>query len=234
VIWFHTPHLPVIAGQKYKNLYNQYDENIQHFYGCITAMDEQIGRLVDELKILNEWDNTIIFFTSDNGPEGKSRIGRKQGSTRGLKGRKRSLLEGGIRVPGIMTWPGKFKAPAVINSPVSTSDYYPTVLDILDIKMPKQPQIDGVSFLPILIKDQDVRSSSIGFQSGGQQALISGQYKIYSSDKGQTFALYDIVSDPGESKDLSLDFPEIKDTLINQLNNWIESCKQSNEGHDYQ
>jgi arylsulfatase A-like enzyme len=84
VIWFHTPHLPVITGHDYRDLYLGYDEDIQHFYGCITAMDEQIGRLVRELKKLGEWENTIIFFTSDNGPEGKTRSGRMQGSTRGL------------------------------------------------------------------------------------------------------------------------------------------------------
>jgi len=234
VIWFHTPHLPVIAGQKYKDLYSQYDKDIQHFYGCITAMDEQIGRLVKEMKDLGILDNTIIFFTSDNGPEGISRMGRKQGSAKRLRGRKRSLYEGGIRVPGLMIWPEKFQEPLVINSPVSTSDYYPTILDILNIQIPGQPLLDGISLLPLLNGDRMVRSFPIGFQSGAQMAMIDNKYKLYSSDNGESFALYDIDNDPEESKDVSLDFPEIKDTLINQLNIWINSCKQSNEGYDYQ
>ena len=233
VIWFHTPHLPVIAGQEYKDLYSPYDDGIRHFYGCITAMDEQIGRLVSELKNLGEWDNTILFFTSDNGPEGKTRSGRKQGSIKGLKGRKRSLHEGGIRVPGIMVWPARIKVPKVIHSPISTSDYYPTILDILDIKMPDQPQLDGISFLPNILGLRSARPYPIGFQFKSQLAMIDNHYKIYSSDNGQSFQLFDIIDDPAESVDVSLEFPEIKDTLMNELNKWIISCKQSDQGNDY-
>jgi arylsulfatase A-like enzyme len=233
VIWFHAPHLPVIADRDYRKMYGQYSEDIQHYYGCITAMDEQIGRLLDELARLGKNSNTIIFFTSDNGPEGHFRQGRKQGSTNGLKGRKRSLYEGGIRVPGIMTWPGKIKKPVVIHSPVSTSDFYPTILDILDITTSGQPKLDGISLIPLILGDRNKRPAPIGFQHHSQVAMIDNQFKIYSSDRGESYQLFDIVHDPSESTDLSLEFPEIKDTLINKLEIWIKSCKNSNEGHDY-
>ena len=78
-------------------------------------------------------DNTIISFTSDNGPEGKEPIKRTQGQTYGLDGRKRSLKEGGIRVPGIMVWPEKIPAGTVINTPVFTSDYFPTIASLLQV-----------------------------------------------------------------------------------------------------
>ena len=233
VIWFHTPHLPVIAGKKYRDMYSQYNKDIQHFYGCITAMDDQIGRLIRELEDLGILDNTIIFFTSDNGPEGRLRRDRTQGSTRGLKGRKRSLNEGGIRVPGLMFWPERIPSAAEVDIPVSTSDYYPTIMDLLKIDMPGQPILDGVSLLPLIDGRQSSRNKPIGFQSRNQRAFIDDRYKIYSSDRGESFEVYDIINDPGESRDLSLEFPEIKDTLIHQMNDWIQSCKQSNEGHDY-
>jgi arylsulfatase A-like enzyme len=232
VIWFHAPHLPVIAGKKYRDMYRQYSSDIQHFYGCITAMDDQIGRLIRELEDLGILDNTIIFFTSDNGPEGRLKRDRTQGSTRGLRGRKRSLHEGGIRVPGLLFWPERIRNAAEVDIPVSTSDYYPTILDLLKINMPGQLEIDGISLLPVIDRRQSVRHIPIGFQSGNQRALIADRYKIYSSNGGESFELYDIINDPGESRDLSLELPEIKDTLINQLNNWIKSCKQSNEGHE--
>jgi arylsulfatase A-like enzyme len=231
VIWFHTPHLPVLTGRKYLDMYRQYDDNVQHFYGCITAMDEQIGRLVRDLEDLEALDNTIIFFTSDNGPEGRLRKDRTQGSTKGLRGRKRSLYEGGIRVPGLLYWPEKIRKAAEVNVPVSTSDYYPTILDILKIDIPGQPILDGISLLPMIEGKPYSRNKPIGFQSRNQQAFIDDRYKIYSSDRGESFELYDIINDPEETSDLSLQFPEIKDTLINQLNIWIESCKQSNKGH---
>ena len=232
VIWFHTPHLPVIAGKKYRDMYKEYDMDLQHFYGCITAMDDQIGRLVGELEDLEILDNTIIFFTSDNGPEGRQMKGRTQGSTRGLKGRKRSLYEGGIRVPGLLFWPERIRNSRVIDMPVSTSDYYPTIMDLLKIDMPDQPELDGISLVPLIEERQSFRNKPIGFQSKNQQAYIDDRYKIYSSDKGVSFEMFDIINDPEESQDLSLEFPEIKDTLINELNVWIKSCKQSNESHE--
>jgi arylsulfatase A-like enzyme len=73
VIWFHTPHLPVLTGEEYRKLYAGQSIDVQHYYGAISAMDEQIGRLNDKLKELNATENTLIFFTSDNGPEGKER-----------------------------------------------------------------------------------------------------------------------------------------------------------------
>ena len=78
--------------------------------------------------------------------------------------------------------------------------------------------LDGISLLPLLKGDRMFRFFPIGFQSGAQMAMIDNKYKLYSSDNGESFALYDIDNDPEESKDVSLDFPEIKDTLINQLN----------------
>ena len=115
VVWFHTPHLPVIAGERYKEQYKDLSEDQQHFYGALTAMDEQVGRLRKTLRELGVADHTVLFFTSDNGPEGTAVTGRTQGITKGLRGRKRSLYEGGIRVPGIMEWPGKVASGSIWN-----------------------------------------------------------------------------------------------------------------------
>jgi arylsulfatase A-like enzyme len=133
-----------------------------------------------------------------------------------------------------MFWAGGIRNAIEVEIPVSTIDYYPTIVDLLNIKMPDQPVLDGISLLALIDGRQTARNKPIGFQSGRQQAFIADRYKIYSSDRGESFELYDILNNPEESRDLSLEFPEIKDTLIHQLNVWIKSCILSNEGHDYQ
>ena len=124
VIWFHSPHLPVISGKKYTQPYSDLDPYVQQYYGCLAAMDEQVGRLRAKLDQLRVADNTIVWFCADNGPEGKSTA---PGCTGGLCGRKRSLYEGGIRVPGIVCWPGTVKESTRSMVPVTTSDILPTL-----------------------------------------------------------------------------------------------------------
>ncbi len=234
VVWFHTPHLPVLTGEKYKSLYKNYSEDIQNFYGAITAMDEQIGRLQNELKKKGVSDNTVIFFTSDNGPEGKARKGRTQGTTGDFRGRKRSLHEGGIRVPGLLTWPAKIKKHTVTDIPFSTLDYFPTVMDIVGFSNNGQPQpIDGISILPFLNGEMMERPVPIGFESRNQQAFMNNRYKIYSNNKGESFELYDIVNDKSETTDISEKYPNVVKELSEQLDKWRKSCANSNAGGDY-
>jgi len=234
VIWFHTPHLPALTGEKYKQVYKEHTEDIQHFYGAITAMDEQVGRLFEVLAGIEKDKNTLVFFTSDNGPEGKTRQGRTQGSTNGLRGRKRSLYEGGIRVPGIMYWPEGIRAHQEIDVPFSTSDYLPTILDILNIENEVDIQpVDGISMIPILYGKVKERETPIGFQSGKQVALIGDRFKLYSGDNATTFEMYDLIIDPSESNNL-IDknedrFMQMKSTL----DSWRLSCQQSLVGDDY-
>ncbi len=233
VVWFHTPHLPVLTGEKYRNMYPEMSEDVQHYYGCITAMDEQIGRLLSTLEELNVDENTLIFYMSDNGPEGPKKINRTQGSTNGLRGRKRSLYEGGVRVPGIMYWPEMITAQQEIDFPVSSSDYYPTIIDLLNIEMPNQPPLDGVSLVPLLEGKMEDRAKPIGFQHRDQLAWIEGDFKIYSPDKGATYELYNIKSDPGENNDLSADQKTLKSLMITDLQAWVKSCERSDQGLDY-
>ena len=90
VVWFHAPHEDIEAGPEYLAMYPDQGDGA-HFFGCITELDEQVGRIRQTLDDLNVADNTLIFFCSDNGPEGKEPKGRRVGVTNGLRGRKRSL-----------------------------------------------------------------------------------------------------------------------------------------------
>jgi len=236
VIWFHAPHWPVVAGGKYRNMYPSQSKFAQNHFGCITAMDEQIGRLRNRLCQLGVADETMLWFCSDNGPEGDVQ-GPKggMGSAGLLRGRKRSLYEGGVRVPGLLVWPEKINKPRVVKMPCSTSDYFPTILDVLGYKLPKAQSrpYDGVSLLPLITGDMIERPRPIAFESKNQVSLIGNRYKIYSSDKGKTFELYDLIDDPEEKKNIAKDKPEILGNMKKNLELWRASCKASNTGEDY-
>ena len=233
IIWFHTPHLPCVAGPKHRKLYADQPEGAQHYLGCITAMDEQMGRLRTELRRLGIADDTMLWFCADNGPEG----GRKtpdNGSAGSLRGRKRSLYEGGVRVPGLLEWPAKIKEPRTVTLPCSTSDYFPTVLDVLGFQMKGQPQpIDGISLLPLIEGKMAERPRPIGFESAGQVALIDNRYKIYGKGKSPKYELYDLLKDPSEKQDLAAKEPETVEKMAATLDSWRKSCKDSLAGRDY-
>ena len=235
VVWFHAPHLPVVAGPEHRKMYSQYSEDEQHYYGCISALDEQMGRLRKELRAAGIAGNTMLWFCSDNGPEGKDgKHGRTRGSAGPLRGRKRSLFEGGVRVPGLLEWPGRVKGGRVTDIPCCTSDYFPTVLDVLGFKMKGQPEpIDGVSLLPLIEGKMTKRPKPIGFESGSQVSLTDNRYKLISRNKGKSYMLFDLIEDPGETKDLSAAKPEILRAMKATLEKWRKSCKDSLVGKDY-
>ena len=131
---------PSSAGQNIAKLYHDQPEHAQHYYACLTAMDEQIGRLRAELKSLGIADNTMICFCSDNGPA-RQGSPRHVGTARNLKGYKLSLNEGGIRVPGLMVWPAKIKEPRTVTTPCFTSDYFTTILAALEVPPPRRPHL---------------------------------------------------------------------------------------------
>jgi arylsulfatase A-like enzyme len=237
IVWFHAPHLPVVAGPEYTKLYAKYSKFAQHYYGCITALDEQVGRLRKELRTLGIADNTLVTFCSDNGPEGNASA---PGSAGHFSGRKRSLLEGGIRVPGLVEWPAKIK-PGKTDIPAVTSDYLPTILEIIGAEQTDKRPLDGISLVPLFKGKMKERGQPIGFQSAGQVALISDRYKIYGSGgrkKEQELMLpklklFDLKKDPSEKKDLAAQHPDIIKKMAVTLKQWRESCRHSDTGGDY-
>ncbi len=229
VVWFHTPHKPVVAGPKYLEIYAGQSEAERHYYGCVTAMDEQVGRLRKELRNLGIAEDTMLWFCSDNGPSGCN-----PGSAGPFRGCKGSLWEGGVRVPGILIWPAKIKKPRVVQMACSTSDYFPTVMDVLGFKMKGQPEpIDGISLLPLIEGKMTSRAVPIGFEHKNQLLLTDNRYKLISTDSGVTYELYDLIDDPGEKKDIASSNPQILDAMKTVLEQWRASCANSLAGNDY-
>ncbi len=229
-IWFHAPHLPVVAGEKHVAPYLQYDVYQRNYYGCVTALDEQVGRLRGKLKELGVADDTMLWFCSDNGPEGRD--GKAPGSAIDLRGRKRSLYEGGVRVPGILEWPGHV-SPGTTNVAAVTSDFLPTTLDVLGKTYPGGRPVDGESLLDVVLGKSTSRVGPIGFQSSKQVAWHRGKYKIISSDQGKTWELYDLDADVRESNDIAGQHAPLVKRLVAEVTAWQRSCKRSDNEQDY-
>jgi arylsulfatase A-like enzyme len=245
-IWFHAPHSPVVAGPEYLAMYAGHTEGQQHYYGCISALDEQIGRLRDELVKLGVERNTLVWFCSDNGPEGTGDPrsvydaygGAFWGKTGGLRGRKRSLYNGGVCVPGIAVWPGTVPAGRTVDMPCSTLDYLPTVCAMIGFDYPEQRPLDGESLLPMLLGGTSARATPLPFASIIEKphaAIISGQFKLCTdlSASGAEDELYDVQNDPAEGNNLIAEHPQQARSMKARLLQWVRSCRQSYHGEDY-
>jgi len=242
MIWFHTPHTPVVAGNDDRAGYPDESIEAQHWYGSITAMDRQIGRLRDRLRALGIADNTMLWFNSDNGP---SYI-HDFNSAGPFKGKKAELTEGGIRVPAIVEWPAGLAGGRAIEAPVSTSDIYPTVLAAARIGLPEnQPGLDGINVLPMLRNETSRRDQPIAFQSpirGSdyaadrsqlQFALSADKYKLFSGDGGASWELYDLENDPAESTSIASDHAALVEEMKEQLKTWVETTRQDAGGQTH-
>lgn len=230
VIWFHAPHTPVVAKDAHRRLYPDHPFGLygQHYHGCISALDEQMGRLRKHLQILGISDETMLWYSSDNGPEGSAK--NAAGSAKPFRGRKRSLYEGGVRVPAMLVWGNRVK-PKKVSEPCISSDYFPTILEILDIPLPPRPY-DGTSLLPI-IDGKSFARKPICFQFKKLAAIHSEQFKLISIQNGARWELYDLLEDPSESRNIASEHPLKMRALREQLLAWIQSCKNSNAGKDY-
>ena len=245
-IWFHAPHTPVVAGPEWLEQYADCSEDEAHYYGCVSAMDHQINRLLDALEAWGISDNTMIWFASDNGPEGSTNLtenGRNQGTTGGLRGRKRSLYAGGLQVPAIVRWPNVLPQDTSCDAPLSTLDYLPTICSSLEISLPDRP-VDGINAMPLLKGEQEQRSQAIPcrFLSNRKamfgsptMALIDNDSIFYSnlSENKDDEEWYHIIDDPAQTTNLIAHQQDDARIKRQQLKAFIASCRESHTGADY-
>lgn len=226
VIWFHSSHLPVVSGEAYTSVYSEYPDYHRHYFGCITAMDEQVGRLRAELERLGVANDTMIWFCADNGPEGNDKA---PGSAGPFRGRKRSLFEGGVRVPGVWVWPKRIEPGTVTDFPAVTSDYLPTILAELAMEYSDDRPLDGMALtLPL----PEERTTPIGFQTRQATSWVTTRHKLITVEDGK-YLLFDLLDDPSEERDIAAEHPELVARYQAELTAWRESCERSDQGADY-
>jgi arylsulfatase A len=180
------------------------------YAGMVTRMDRDVGRITALLKELTLDDNTLVIFTSDNGPtfNGGSDSAFFE-SAKPLRGLKASVYEGGIRIPYIARWPGRIKAAGTNNHISAFWDFLPTCCELIGVEPPKD--IDGISMLPTLLgrDQQQSKHKYLYWELRGQQAIRMGKWKAIRLKPGRKIELYDLDNDIAESKDLADEHPEI-------------------------
>jgi uncharacterized sulfatase len=174
----------------------------------ITRMDRDVGRLVALLRQLQIVQKTLVMFTSDNGPHSEG--GHKHEffeSNGGLRGFKRDLYEGGIRVPTIAWWPGTIAAGGTSDEPLAFWDYLPTACQLAGVKPPRD--VDGVSFVPTLLGKPQTAHDHLFWKYDKKTAVRKGQWKAVRLAPDRAIELYDLNTDMGEQTDVADRHPEV-------------------------
>ena len=195
------------------------------YAAMIAHMDREVGQLLNLIKQLGLETNTLVVFTSDNGPLYDELGGTDTeffNSAAGLRGRKGSYYEGGFRVPCVVRWPGRIAAGSVSDRVTGFEDWLPTLLELMEEKKPALTGLDGHSFAPTLLgRQQEPRPflyrESPGY--GGQQCVRVGNWKLVrqrlnpgpnqKNPAPPTTELYDLGKDPGETTDVAAQHPDV-------------------------
>ena len=185
-------------------------QNEKNFAAMITRMDRDIGSLMAKLKELGIDEKTLVIFSSDNGPHAEGHAPKYFQSSGPLRGMKRDLTEGGIRVPAIARWPGKIKAGSVSEHVWAFWDFMPTACELAGITPPQD--INGISMKNALLGGEQKQHEYLYWEfheRGFTQAVRMGNWKAVRNVHGKPTELYDLSKDIGEEKNLAAQHPDI-------------------------
>ena len=205
----------------------------------ISAVDDGVGEIRNELIRQELLENTIIYFQSDNGPSRESRNwldGTEDyyyGGTAGIfSGHKFSLFEGGIRIPAILSWYGRTNI-TVENAPHISTDIFPTLLELCGGN-PDEYELDGMSLVPLLDGTGTAEHEYLFWEMEGQTAVRKGKYKLVlngqlvegEEQRAEVF-LSDLENDPGEKHNLSDEMPELCREMKEKALQWREGIEKT-------
>ncbi len=221
--------LPQVKGPRFIQEGKRHARQVQDhpvYGGMVQSIDESVGRVMDKLKELNLAENTVVFFMSDNG--GLSTSEGSPTSNVPLRAGKGWLYEGGIREPMIIKWPGAVEPGSVCSEPVTSTDFYPTILEMANLPLKPQQHPDGVSLVPLLAQTGKLKRKAIywhyphysnqGGTPGG--AIRLGDYKLIEFYDTHRTELYNLRDDIGEKHDLSSQKPQKTAELKKMLEDW--------------
>ena len=227
-LWNYTVHWPMEAPDKLVEKYKKLPVKgyRDHRYAAmIEAMDIAIGKVLKSLDDLNITEETLVIFTSDNGPFGGV------GDASPLRADKGHLYEGGIRVPLIVRWPGKVEAGAVEETPVILTDLHPTILSATGLDLNSTIPNDGHNLLPLLKGKEKLKNRAVywhypnfAFHRDNRlgSAIREGDHKLIHFYDTDSVELYNLKNDIGEKNDLSGKMPQLASRLKNKLKVWLQ------------
>ena len=236
---YNAPHYPMHAPEKYMQRFAHLPWDRQVMAAMISAVDDGVGEIKNELVRQGIADNTIIYFQSDNGPSRESRNwldGRPDlyyGGTSGIfKGHKFSLFEGGIRIPAVLSWPQKI-SQKVVDTPHIAADIFPTILEACGGKACDY-ELDGKSLIPLIEGSDDAQHEYLFWEMEGQTAVRKGKYKLVINGRLEEFSevqdeyfLSDLENDPGEKINLANELPELCEQLKNNALSWRQELEEN-------
>ena len=227
-LWLKDPHGPIWPSEKQREPYNNYGPDKEKYYAVITDADHHIGRLMKELEELGMAENSLVIFSSDNGPSPNY-----VGSTAGRRGKKFSLLQGGVNVPFIVRWPGQVDAGRTDSlSVMSAVDLLPTFCELAGKELPEGYQPDGESFASIFENKVFHRSKPLFWEwrnSGSDPrrpyrwpnlTVRHGDWKLLADKERERIELFNMAKDPLELNNLAENHPEKCEELIDMWDEW--------------
>jgi N-acetylgalactosamine-6-sulfatase len=236
--WLFDPHAQLTPTAQQMAPYKDWGAPFRIYYGAVTNLDAQIGRLLRKLDESGLAENTIVLFSSDNGPEDIHVDNAQEhgvGNPGPVRGRKRSGYEGGIRLPFIVRWPGHTPAGRYDQETIfGAVDFLPTLCRIAGAKLPPESEIDGLDMRVALEGTSiertrplywDLRENNIGdfINQSPKLVIREGRWKLLMENDGSGVELYDIVKNPLEVDNLADTHPDVASRLARRLAAWKEN-----------
>lgn len=241
---FNAPHYPMHAPQKYLDRFPDLPPDRRIMAAMLSAMDDAVGAVVDELDRQGLFENTLIFFMSDNGPSRETRNwldGRTDpyygGSAGGLRGHKFSLFEGGIRSPALMCWPARIPAGQVVDEMGAAMDIFPTFLEAAGVEV-GDLELDGQSILPMVTAGKPTPHARIFWEMNQQTAVRQGPWKLVLNGQlvegappEDAVHLANLDDDPGERTNLKDHYPKLVEELKTAAEQWRQAIEDRWQSH---
>ena len=230
------PHYPLQGTDKWREHYKDHPHPRDKYGAFISSMDEIVGKVVSHVEKMGLRENTIIVFQSDHGHSIETRTFGGGGSSGPYRGAKGSLFEGGIRVPSIVSWPGKIPEGEVRSQMATGCDWFPTLAELSGAKLPKGHKLDGKSLVEVISDDATPSPhKSFYWQLGKQSVVREGNWKLLHSPNdnnrpegrepsGKVF-LANLTEDPGESKNLAKKHPDVVNRLTELKQSYVAGLK---------
>jgi arylsulfatase A-like enzyme len=222
---FNAPHAPLQATEEDLKLYAHIDEKRRRTYcAMVHRLDVNVGKIVAALKKQKVYDNTVIVFLSDNGgPVENNKPWTINAPYRGSKG---ILLEGGIRVPFVMSWPEKIKAKSTFNKPVSSLDLTPTFVELAGGEITAEDKMDGVNLYPFLKGDKiEAPHTDLKWRFTISASILEDNWKLVRLPDRLPL-LYNLNEDVAELNNVAGQNKEIVERMLKKLGDWDVSCPQ--------